>query len=122
MRITRHETPRRYAVGRVEISDCAAIELVTDEQVTFLTEGRAGYDVTRKSWGWYATPSLNGRLADHGLRAALVRNEAGRAYLLLVDTGQEPAFEAYLAAEKMQVLTWLDSDGAIAALGVPKGN
>ena len=52
----------------------------------------------------------------------IARNEAGRAYLLLVEAGREAAFEAYLAAEKMRVLVWLDSDKAVAALATGQGN
>jgi hypothetical protein len=122
MRIERRDPPRRYSAGSVQIADCATIELAADEQVTFATDGRAGYDVTRKAWGWYASPSLNGRLAANGLRAVIALNEFGRAYLLLVDKGQEPAFETYLAAEKMRVLVWLDSDQAVAALAAGQGN
>lgn len=122
MRIDLRDPPRRYTVGSVEIADCAAVELAPDEQVTFVTDGRTGYDVTRKDWGWYATPSLNGRLTANGLRAVIVRNETGRAYLLLVDKGREAAFETYLAAEKLHVLVWLDTDRAIAALAAGQGN
>jgi len=122
MHIEPRNPPRHYMVGSTEISDCAAIELAADEQITFKTAGRDGYDVTRKDWGWYATPSLNGRLAAHGLRAVFAQNDAGRAFLLLVDAGREAAFEAYLAAEKMSVVAWLDSDQAIAALAAKTGN
>jgi hypothetical protein len=122
MRIELHDPPRHYTIGTVEVADCAAIDLAAGEQVTFTTNGRAGYDVSRKEWGWYATSSLNGRLAAHGLRAVVARNEGGRAYLLLVDKGREAAFHAYLAAEKMSVLAWLDSDAAVAALAAGQGN
>lgn len=121
MLVSRRDPPRRYTVGSVEISDCATVDLAADEQVTFVTNGQPGYDVTRKEWGWYATPSLNGRLASHGLRAVIVRNEAGRAYVLLVEAGREAAFQEYLAVEKLRVLIWLDSDEAIAALAKQGG-
>ncbi len=116
MHIERRDPPRHYTVGAVRVADCGTIDLAADEQVTFATGGRDGYDVTRKSWGWYATPSLNSRLPAKGLRAVIARNEAGRAYLLLVDAGREAEFEAYLVSEKMSVLIWLDNDAAISAL------
>jgi hypothetical protein len=34
-------------------------------------------------------------------------------YLLLVERGREQDFEAYIAAEEMRVVTWLDSDEAV---------
>ncbi len=112
MRIIQRDPPRRYAIGNATIADCATIELVANEQVTF----QDGYDVTRKAWGWYATPSLNGRLLANRLRAAIAVNQAGRAFVLLVEAGREALFEDYLVAENMHVLAWLDSDQAIAAL------
>lgn len=116
MLIDRRDPPRRYAVGSTEIADCASIDLAANEQVTFVTGGRPGYDVTRKPWGWYATPSLNGRLAEHGLRAVIARNPSGRAFVLLVDAGREDEFNAYLVAEQMRVISWLDTDDAVATL------
>src|SRR5438105_15753607 len=72
-----NDPPRAFQVGRTEkiwIRDCAHISLEPDEQVTFLTGEGAEYDVARKDWGFYATPSLNSRLARFGLRGVLVRN------------------------------------------------
>ena len=66
--------------------------------------------------GYYATPSINGRLRDHGLRAALVRNPAGKLYLMLVQGGREAEFQEYLRQDRQQVICWLDSDEAAADL------
>ena len=64
------------------------IQLEPDEQVTFVTDSGSEYDVARKSWGYYATPSLNSRLAGFGLRGVLVRGDDGKAYLFLVEMGK----------------------------------
>lgn len=116
MKLEPIEPPRTFAVagrgGRLEISHCATVSLDPDEQVTFSTPSGTELDVVRKSWGYYATPSLNRRLAEHGLRALLVRNDAA-AFLLLVEPGREPELEAYLAAERLRILCWLDSDEAL---------
>lgn len=77
--------------------------------------GGTELDVVRKAWGYYATPSLNGRLREHGLRAALVVNDRGRLYVMLCEDGSEPAFEAYLDEESQRLVCWLDSDEAVAA-------
>jgi hypothetical protein len=113
MKLSPRNPPRTFQVGEskdITISHCADVALDADEQVTFTTDSGTEYDVVRKSWGYYATGSLNGRLPDHGMRAALVVNDAGRLYLLLVERGKEPEFEAYLHAESQQLLTWLDRD------------
>ena len=73
----------------------------------------AEYDVVRKSWGYYATPSLNGRLRNHGFRAVLVRNTRGKIYLLLVEEGCEEDFHAYLNTERQEILCWLDNDETV---------
>lgn len=117
MKVDPREPPRSFAVGaggEVTISHCADVELEPDEQVTFVTPSGTEFDVVRKSWGYYATPSMNGRLRDHGLRAALVRNADRRVYLMLVEGGHEDRFQAYLKAEAQTLVCWLDSDEAVA--------
>jgi len=64
------------------------MQLAPNEQITFVTEAGNEYDVTRKDWGFYAAPSLNGRLADFYLRAVLVKNRADRFFLMLVEKRQ----------------------------------
>lgn len=117
MRFEPVEPPRRFTVGRsgTELSHVAHLDLAPDELVTHRTETGAELDVTRKAWGFYATPSLNGRLAAMGLRAALVHDVGrGVVFLLLVEPGREADFDAYCAAEDMRVVAWLDTDAAVA--------
>ncbi len=113
MKVSPTSPPRRFKTGRkadVEISDCGTIALTPDEQVTFITPDGGEFDVARKDWGFYATPSLEARLPNHGLRPLLARNTAGRSFILLVETGRETQLEAYLAREEMRILRWLDTD------------
>ena len=102
------DPPRRFRVGEIEISHVADVELDDDEQVTFTTAGGTEFDVVRKAWGYYATPSLNRRLPEHGLRPALCRGPDGRTTILLCERGHEGAFAAYLGEQRMRVLGWLD--------------
>lgn len=106
--------PREFAVGEIVLRHVADVELEPDEIVTFKTASGTEYDVGRKDWGYYATPSLNRRAREHGLRGVLAANADGRATLLLVEAGREPAFEDYCAHEGMRVVAWLDSDEAVA--------
>lgn len=108
------DPPRQFSVGTGQVafvmSDCGTVRLAPDEQVTFVAEEGAEYDVARKGWGFYATPSLNGRLQQFKLRGVLTRNrKTGRYFVLLVQAGREAAFEAYCAQETMAVVAWLDS-------------
>src|SRR4030088_2859215 len=94
-----HASPRRFdadGTGRFVIADVGAIEVDEDEQVTFVGESGSEYDVARKSWGYYATPSLNGRLPAKGLRPVLACNNIGRFFVCLVEIGWERQFADYL--------------------------
>jgi len=109
------QPPRVFVTGRgggIRMSDCARIALDADEQVTFVTPSGAEYDVARKSWGFYATPSLDARLARFGLRAALVRNGAGRHFIFLIERGADQDCARYMEAERIEIVAWLDSESA----------
>jgi hypothetical protein len=119
MRIEEKRPPRVFEVGNVEkfpMRDCGTVRLEPDEQLTFVTESGAQYDLARKDWGFYATPSLNGRLSSFGLRAVLVKNPGGRYFVLLVANGKEKLFDAYLKSECLKLVCWMDSDAALDAL------
>ncbi len=110
------DPPHSFKVGvrgDIHIQHCADIALSLDEQVTFVTPSGTEYDVVRKAWGYYATPSINGRLKEHGLCGVLVKNAAGRLYLLLVEEGKKQEFHEYLFAEKQDILCWLDNEQSV---------
>jgi hypothetical protein len=110
LKISKNEPARTFRVGddgEIELHHCADVELEPDEQVTFKTDSGTEYDVVKKSWGYYATPSLDGRLKSFGLRAVLVRSR-GLRYLLLVESGFEDEFKIYCSDQNMHVLAWLD--------------
>lgn len=128
MKITPVVPPREFAVGEgrhVVLKDCARLELEPDEQVTFVTPSGAEYDIARKTWGFYATPSLNGRLARFGWRSALVRSPAAKYYIFLVEDGHDADLRRYLAEEGLAVVCWLDRDADLdrleRGLGVFRG-
>ena len=105
--------PRIFRVGSnndIEISDCGTIALDANELVTFITPGGGEYDVVRKEFGFYATPSLNSRLPSFGLRPALVKNAKSQFYIFLVEKGFENEFEVYCRTEKQNVILFLDDD------------
>lgn len=112
--------PRRFQVGnsiKFDIHDCGNLKLSADEQVTFVTESGAELDFVRKDWGFYATPSLNGRMEQFGLRGVLIKNRGtGRFFVLIVERGHEPAFDAYCEQENLAVIAWLDSTENLAHL------
>jgi hypothetical protein len=126
MKFTPVDPPRPFEVSgagvKLTLLDCGRVSLAADEQVTFTTAAGGEYDVTRKSWGFYATPSTNGRLSSFGLRAALMRNVSGRLFVVLVERGKEDEFRAYVTADRQMFLTWLDGDEAVARLAGALGD
>ncbi len=115
MRISLIDPPRVFETGldnQIRITDCARIALEDDEQVTFVTPAGAEYDVARKSWGFYATPSLDARLERFNLRAALVKNAGGRHFIFLIERGAEQDCQRYMDAEQIELVAWLDSSAA----------
>ena len=111
--------PRSFRVGPradIELEDCGRIELDPNEQVTFRTAAGAEYDVVAKAWGFYATPSVNGRLVTFGFGTALVKSADGKRFVLLVEQTCRPEFEAYLAENTLTVVAWLDDDRTLEAI------
>lgn len=111
MKIDRQEPPRTFEVGisGITLAHCADVQLDSDEMVTFVGPGEREYDVTRKSWGYYATPSLAGRLIANGFRAALVRNiDTRQCFVVLVDTERVDEWRDYNRVERQEVVLWLD--------------
>jgi len=112
VKIDVNDPPRVFKVGLgeiIQLKDCAHVHLEPDEQVTFLTESGAEYDVARKDWGFYATPSLNARLERFNLRGVMVKNRKVQYFILLIERGKEPLFRRYLDIEQLEIVTWMDS-------------
>lgn len=105
------DPPRLFGVGqnkRIQLKDCAHIDLDCDEQVTFKNASGSEYDVTRKSWGYYATPSLNRRLVSFGLMPFLIKSQDGTFYIFLVEKEKESDFRNYLEREGLREIARLD--------------
>lgn len=119
MKFEPKQPPRAFEVGfdkKGIIRDCGTMRLAADEQITFVTDDGNEYDVARKDWGFYAGPSLNGRLAQFNLRAVLVKNRINRFFVMLVERGKEAAFQLYVDQEPLLIIAWLDSTEALLAL------
>lgn len=111
MRLEIFDEARRFSVGlrEVELSHVASLALESDEMVTFVSEGGREYDVTLKEWGYYATPSVGGRLRRFGMRAALMRNvDSGQSFVVLVFNDRLAAWQQYMESENEELVVWLD--------------
>lgn len=116
MKLDRREPPRAFEVGGASLLDCGTLRLAPGEQVTVATETGGEYDVARRAWGFYATPSLNGRLGRYGLRPLLAANEAGKFFVLLLERGGDDALATYLREQHMRIVCWLDDDATLRAI------
>ena len=111
MRFNPNSPPREFKVGAhpVSIYDFGNIYLDQNEQVTFKRQSGAEYDITAKDWGFYATPSINGRLLEFGFRTVLVTSSlTNKRYILIVEIGHENSFNSYLQLESLVIESWLD--------------
>lgn len=111
MKINTKNKPRTFIVGKdikTTISHEADIELKPNEQVTFLTASGTELDFVRKSWGYYATPSVNKRLKKFGFKTALIQNKDGNIYICVVEALELDLFNDYCKDRQQTVLSWLD--------------
>lgn len=111
MKLDTFDSPRQFPVGvsNIKLSHVANIFLQPDEMVTFVREGNREYDVVAKDWGFYATPSIGGRLRRFGMRTALMRNiDTQNLFVVVVLTEKLNVFYQYLEEEHQEVIAWLD--------------
>jgi len=113
MKVIEKKPAREFEVGfeyKRIIKDCGSVEMEADEQLTFTTESGGEYDVTRKDWGFYMGPSLNGRLSSYNLCSVLVKNRVNHFFMLLAEAGFEESFQKYLKEEQLSVVCWMHRD------------
>ena len=90
------------------ITDCGRLYLEPNEMVTIVNRNGKEYDLCARSWGFYATPSVNGRLVREGFCTALVRNRTGKVFVIIVEQTAREQFDSYLLQESSRVIEWLD--------------
>ena len=110
MKIEIKKKPRKFKINigrkKIELSDTAKINLKKNEQVTF-SYLNSEYDVAKKDWGYYATPSINGRLKNFGFRTFLIKNRTNKIYIFLVHKNKMKTFRKYCKDDKQKVVTEL---------------
>ena len=100
-------TNRSFKVNEIEIKEVAKIDLNSNEMVTFVKNDKE-FDFVAKEWGYYATPSINGRLKKFGYKTALVKNSDGKLFINVVEEEKLNKFLDYLKKEKSEIIEWLD--------------
>ena len=102
------EKPRVFEVNDIQIKDFGKITLDENEMISFQTPTGKEYDFTVKEWGFYATPSVNGRLKNEGFKTAFVVNEFKKTYVMVVENEKIEQFQEYLKKDNQRVICWLD--------------
>ena len=75
--------------------------------VTFYN-GKTEYDIVKKNWGFYATPSINKRLINFNLKTCIIKNNiTNNSFIILVQKNKKKEFNRYLKEEKCKVVKWL---------------
>ena len=111
MRYFEIEPPRQFEVGEtpVKIRHVANVELDADELISLVSPDNRELDIVAKAWGYYVTPSLQGRLKRNGMRAALMRNVMTRQlFVVAVHQDEIESWETYMKAENQELVIWLD--------------
>ena len=94
--------------SKIVLKDCGKIFLNNNEQVTFSNNSKkkSNYDVTKKDWGYYATPSINNRLKKNNFVSYIVRNNSNFFYIMLVYKDKKKLFLKYLKKEELRIIPW----------------
>ena len=108
MELFRNNPPRKFSVKDLEFQDCGKVKLNENELISLITDSKKELDITKKSWGFYATPSMNARLKNEGFKTALVKSTVGRVYIMVVDSEKIQEFLDYLQKDHQVVIEWLD--------------
>ena len=104
---------REFFVGlnqNIKIKHVANIYLKSNEQITFISNKFQEYDVVNKSWGHYATSSINKRLMQFNYKTGLIKNTNGRFYITVVNKKKIYSFKNYLKKENIKLISWLDEN------------
>lgn len=108
MRMKVFKNPRLFKVNNVEVKDFGKIKLATNEMVSFVTKSKKEYDFTAQDWGFYVTPSINGRLKKEGFKIALVKNKSGKIYIMAVEKEKIKIFNKFCTNQKKKILKWFN--------------
>ena len=100
---------RKFKVGikKTQLVEKAHIFLKNNEMVTF-KNNKMEYDVVKKDWGYYATPSINQRLLKFNFKTCIIKNKTSKNFfILIVNKKKIENLNKYLKGENCSVVKWL---------------
>ena len=108
MKIKRKNRKFKTGITDIVITHVADLKLKNDELITFKVNNKTEYDVTRKNWGFYSTPSINKRLLKYGFVSAITHNPYyGTYFMMIVEKNKKKEFIKYLKSQNMVLIAWL---------------
>ena len=99
---------RSFEVNKkIILKHTANIKLNSNEMIT-LKNNKMEFDITKKKWGFYATPSINKRLKSFGFLSAIIQNNNTKnIFVVLIDKKKKKLFTKYIKTQDIRVLKWL---------------
>ena len=107
MKITKKNRKFKVGIKKIELTEKAYIFLKNNEMVT-LKNKKMEYDIVKKDWGYYATPSINERLLKFNFKTCIIKNKTSKnIFILIVDKNKIKNLIKYLKNENCRVIKWL---------------
>ena len=107
MKIKKRNRKFKVGINNIKLNEVAKISLKQNEMVTFFN-GKIEYDIVKKNWGYYATPSINSRLLKFGFKTCIIKSKVtNNSFIILVEKNKKKQFNKYLKDEKCIVVKWL---------------
>lgn len=111
MKVYKRKKPRTFLVSeknRIFLKDVGKVSLNDNENLTISSTDKKNYEICRKNWGYYATPSINVRLKKNGFRTVLVKQNK-KLFILIVDNKKIKMFKRYIKLENYKIVKRLDN-------------
>jgi hypothetical protein len=96
--------------NKINLFNKAHISLKDNEFITFIEKKKIKtkqYDVVKKNWGYYATPSINKRLKFYGYSTVIIKNLYGKYFVCIVNEDKIRDFYQYLKNDRQKIVLWL---------------
>jgi hypothetical protein len=99
------KTNRSWYVGKkenIKIYEKAKIELNQNEQISFIDKnGSDIYEICKKIWGFYLSPSINKRLKNYNHKIYLTKDKFNKVFIMAVSLNQIKKFKFYCKSENL---------------------
>ncbi len=110
MRVVKKKIPRKFLVSKknnIILKDVGKVFLNNNENLSLIGNNNKTYEICRKDWGYYATPSINFRLRKNGFKTALIKQNK-KLFVVIVDKNEMKSFNNYRKIENYKLVKWLD--------------